>query len=63
MWQHLWKSCQGVGGGERCEIVQICGRARFQWCRHVFLRERERDDGGSGVDEGEGWGGEEVETS
>ena len=41
MWQHLWKSLQGVGGGERSEIVQISGRAWFQWSGHVFLRERE----------------------
>lgn len=42
MWQHLWKSLQGVGGGERSEIVQIFGRAWFQWSGHVFLRKRER---------------------
>lgn len=41
MWQHLWKSLHRVGGGECSEIVQISGRAWFQWYGHVFFRARE----------------------
>lgn len=48
MWQHLWKSLKGVRGGERSEIVQICGRAWFHWSERVFVRllhsERERGE-------------------
>ena len=45
MWQHLWKSLHRVGGGERSEIVQISGRAWFQWSGHVFFREGEKERG------------------
>lgn len=40
MWQRVWKSLEGIGSGEACEVAQISGRAWFHRSVHVFQRLR-----------------------